>query len=281
MIVDILNFPMIRFTDVVIGQILSDIGSHVPERGGALLGLPRTSVVCKFISDPDARVTGSSYVPSDQLQAAVNEEEGRSGLSFCGIVHSHPHNLNVPSFQDHNAFYAGLERNPHLASFVAPIITFSSRVPEEHELTLTGDVTMSNYVAYRPKRRTLFSTVSVIPEAIDIVPIARATDELSSRLSEELDETPTQSDGLIEVNGIHHFTTTFRLQIVELIVVLPPIYPLSPPTVFLTDLRNHDSTPAAVSLSWRGPQNATMWMDETCNAVFQLYGANKCRTKSI
>lgn len=264
---------MIRFTDVVMRQILFDIGSSRPERGGALLGLPRTNVVCKFISDPTARVTGASYFPSEKLQIAVNEEEERTGLSFYGIVHSHPGDLNAPSLQDHSAFSAGLERNPHISSFVAPIITLSPRVElQPHEIRLSHDVTMSNFVAYRPKRRTFFSSVSVVPETIDIIPIAKAWEEFSGGLADVLVEQPELAEGLIEVNSVHHFTATLTFRDFELILIVPPIYPLSPPTLFVTDLRQDDARSVAIPVTWRGPQSSRTWIEEARNQIVQLYG---------
>jgi hypothetical protein len=48
---------MIRYTDGVLQDIAVEIGSYQPERGGALLGIPNTNIVCKFIGDPDGAVS--------------------------------------------------------------------------------------------------------------------------------------------------------------------------------------------------------------------------------
>lgn len=108
------------FTDLALAEVNAFIGSRQPECGGALLGIPDSNLITKFIPDPNATVSGASYFPSNELTGEVQELEKRTGVEFKGVVHSHPGGLDHPSGQDLNAFKLGLDLNRRLRAFVGP-----------------------------------------------------------------------------------------------------------------------------------------------------------------
>lgn len=150
---------MIIFTDEVIEQFKRDIASHAPERGGALLGPRHTNLVSRFIFDPQAKTTAASYFPSDQLIENVEQEERTTGLSFKGIVHSHPNGMDRPSKGDLHAFACNLAANPRLGSFIAPIIS-SGVAKERHEISLGSNTKLSCFEAFRPRPENLHSELA-------------------------------------------------------------------------------------------------------------------------
>lgn len=142
---------MIIFTDRVIEKIDEFIGRYPAERGGALMALPNSNIVAAFLSDPAGEMTSASYVPSRALSALVQRQEREQGLAFCGVIHSHPTGFDEPSSQDDVAFRKGLDINPHLARFIAPIVTHDrpARRGVPHEAGIGAGARMSCYVAFR------------------------------------------------------------------------------------------------------------------------------------
>lgn len=142
---------MIIFTDRILAQLDEHIGRYPAERGGALMALPNSNIVTSFIFDPEAEMTSASYIPSATLTSRVQAAEREQGLAFCGVVHSHPGGADQPSYQDDVAFRKGLDINPHLARFIAPIITHdrSARSSSPHEHNVGDRARMSCYVAFR------------------------------------------------------------------------------------------------------------------------------------
>src|SRR4051812_22763268 len=114
---------MLFVLDRPLREISAHIATHEPERGGALLGSIGKLVVTRFISDPEAETSGSTYRPSRELNRQVKEVEATEGLEFKGIVHSHPGRLDRPSGQDERELRIGLDLNPHLATYLLPIVT--------------------------------------------------------------------------------------------------------------------------------------------------------------
>ncbi|WP_442596423.1 Mov34/MPN/PAD-1 family protein [Neobacillus sp. D3-1R] len=130
---------MLYIYDDVLELIKKEIGDHEPERGGALLGEPGELVVTRFIFDPSAETTSSSYSPSRELNLMVKKAEELEGLEFKGIIHSHPGRLDHPSQQDLLELETGLEINPHMPYYLLPIVTGEYEGDlEAHELVLGG-----------------------------------------------------------------------------------------------------------------------------------------------
>lgn len=134
-------------TDTALRKIAGTVGQRVPESGGALMGPAGADLVTDFIFDPQASVTGASYVPSDWLQKAVNQAESSEGtLTLKGILHSHPGGMNKPSSTDLESFETYLQANSGLEEFAAIICTFvsggrhGSSALQSHELMAADGV---------------------------------------------------------------------------------------------------------------------------------------------
>lgn len=144
---------MIIFTQKALESIGEHIASYEPERGGALMMLADSNIVAELIPDPQAQVSGSSYLPSSELTQRIQQHERTTELRFGGIIHSHPNGMSSPSGQDHRAFALGLAINPALGGFVAPIVTVGKDQGPlgDHEVALHPRGKMTLYTAFRPK----------------------------------------------------------------------------------------------------------------------------------
>ena len=69
-------------TDLVYGEIRSELASQAPERGGALYGSKGYPFVTHFEFDPEGETSSVSYVPSSRLIANVPKVEAETGLQF-------------------------------------------------------------------------------------------------------------------------------------------------------------------------------------------------------
>lgn len=295
---------MLAYTDETINAIDFHIARHEPERGGALLGLPNTNVVCRYIHDDHARTTGVSYFPSQELQEIVTVEETKTGLSFKGIVHSHPSGMLRPSGQDHVAFRLGLDINPHLALFLCPIVTrVSALASADNELALESGACLYSYAAYRPRlqqqerrrnRRALNETsiwdlvrpeargvdadaVEIKQESVAIIPVGRHIEALQKSLNVEFGGEWKKENGFIELNGIHFLTYSFQKRGVEIIAMFPPTYPFSPPAILLTEPRKSGAETVSIPLYWGGPLDSIndqriRWVDAIIACLSELDG---------
>jgi proteasome lid subunit RPN8/RPN11 len=249
---------MIVFTDKVLAEIGAELAAHEPERGGALLGLPYSNVVCHFVRDPEAQTSGASYLPSRGLTDAVQAYERAFGLQFFGIVHSHPGGYDQPSSQDHNAFSNSLRVNTHLSAFVAPIVTLDRVAAKErlNEISLPPQGRLTLYTAYRAKQPAIHLTsrdrnavlaesgdtwrserssspVTVVPTDCSIMPIAEHTSALVDGLRRNSVEVRMES-GFLPINGSVFQTETLQGDGFELILLFPPTYPVSSPSILFT-----------------------------------------------
>ena len=91
----------------------------------------------------------------------MQDAERGQGLAFCGVVHSHPGGFDQPSAQDDVAFRKGLDINPHLARFVAPIITMDSGFDKSQEFqrAIGHHARLTSYIAYRSTDLAQHATV--------------------------------------------------------------------------------------------------------------------------
>ena len=164
--------------DWVLRAIEAEIGRRPPERGGALLGPPHRPLISRFLADPQATSTPSSYSPSRALARSVKEAEAADGLELKGIVHSHPRSMERPSDQDAHELGVGLSLNGHMPFYVAPIVTDAR--PDHlqpHELAL-GDGKISFYAGYRGGG----GRARVLPLPVHAVPLMRDLQALSCEL---------------------------------------------------------------------------------------------------
>jgi molybdopterin/thiamine biosynthesis adenylyltransferase/proteasome lid subunit RPN8/RPN11 len=147
------SVDQVTFSRAVLVEIASKIAAHDPERGGALLGIVDKPEVSYLILDQYAATTSASYHPSQWLLHKVQEIEARTNLQFKGVIHSHPDGLDRLSSPDYEGIREGLEINPHLPYFIAPVITHNryGRSLQDHEIELPNGK-MSVYIAFRRGR---------------------------------------------------------------------------------------------------------------------------------
>lgn len=280
---------MIVFTDQVLTDIGRHIATHEPERGGALLGIPFTNVICRFLSDPEAHTSHVVYRPSPGLQAAVQEQEILHGLQFFGIVHSHPGSFSEPSSQDHVAFLNALDVNPHLSAFVAPIVTLdrTARSDQTNEVPLDPRGRLTSYIAYRPKRvpesdvmewegtslrpnthwrrrpaERDFGGATVVPMDCSIMPIGAHIASVVRGLAEKAIYVNSDDCGFLSLAGSLFQTETIRGRGFDAILMFPPTYPFSKPFLLFTDTSGVDGSETR-ELEFRWPfgwhDNQVLW----------------------
>jgi proteasome lid subunit RPN8/RPN11 len=280
---------MIVLTDRVVADIGRSIATHEPERGGALLGLPYSNVICSFIADPQAKTSHVTYQPSAHLRDLVQQQEISRGLQFFGIVHSHPGNCHQPSTGDHIAFLNSLKANPHLSGFVAPIVTLDREADADclNEVSLSPRGRLTCYVAYRPRHRQGKSTtvnnlalsragvlkerfrgwdaaedaLSVRPLDCTIMPIGRHMASVLDGLRQH-HFSMEQESGYLSVSGCIFQTETLRADQFEIIFLFPPTYPVTRPFLLFTNTAR-DSAEATRELEFNWPfdssQGGILW----------------------
>lgn len=212
--------------DWVLRAVDAELGGHPPERGGALLGPRQRPVVTLFVPDPAAVVTATTYEPSRALAARVKELERGAELELKGIVHSHAAGLDRPSDQDVRELAAGLRLNPHLASYLGPIVSRADDAAlEAHELPLgSGKITF--FAAWR----TRDGGAEIRPERVKLVPLLRDLE----MAADDLGGAPPEA---FVTDAGHGPVLSGRLRLaggLELLLLASEHYPSLPPAVLLS-----------------------------------------------
>ena len=211
--------------DWVLRAIEAEVGRHPPERGGALLGPPHRPLLSRFVPDPEAASTPSSYSPSRALDRRVKEVEARERLELKGIVHSHPSSMERPSEQDAYELGVGLRLNGHMPHYVAPIVTSSPpRSLQAHELPL-GDGKIAFYAGHRAQG----SKARVVPLPVHAVPLLSDLERLASELGAAALDVFDSDIGTGAV-----LAGKLSLPGAELLVLASELYPSMPPVLLLT-----------------------------------------------
>lgn len=237
--------------DTVLAQIQEHIASHNPERGGALLGEPGSSIITKFIYDVDAETTVVSYSPSRQLNAKVKQMEESEELEFKGIVHSHPGSHDSPSYQDEKEIEKGLHLNRHMPFYLAPIVTRSSLLTKQrkslsqHELVL-DDGKISFFAGYRkeeldfPKQsysllsQLLSSKIQLKKMKIKLVPVSKFQKDLEI-VCKKLKGTAHPNVYVLDNNGEPIIVGQIDVKKdLDLLVLIDCDYPKHPPKILVT-----------------------------------------------
>lgn len=261
---------MVIFTDEVVAALGDQIAARPPEVGGALLGVPCSNVVTRFVADPGAETTTVSYLPTPALRARVRDEEARSGLEFRGVVHSHPGAMNHPSQADGRALQIGLTTNPHLPHLVAPIITVDRSADQEDEtqLSLSPRGRLTCYLASRSvpdgslrstandgdhpdalaEAAAMGGSVRLEKAMIGVMPIGADLARSAQAFADAGWPVLKVHPGYRRVNGVLFISRALSFETGELILLLPPHYPISPPIAFVA-LRG-DPNPQQVSFPW-------------------------------
>jgi len=128
----------IEVLDTVVDELWNKIGLFPPERGGFLLGSYQQNkcVIEHFIHDSEASTSGCIFTPSPEATELVQHACQHSGLSFLGVIHSHPAGLDVPSGGDISAIASVLNHNGQMPFVLAPIISsrFNNSQLDQHEM---------------------------------------------------------------------------------------------------------------------------------------------------
>ena len=168
-----------KILDGVLRKIEAQVAAHPVERGGALLGPRGSEIVTEFLYDAHAETTGASYSPSRELDAKVRDLEQREGFSLKGILHSHPGSFDRPSGQDIEEFRIGLDLNPHMSTYLAPIVTHPRQPgPDGEHVTRLP----SGMVTWYAARRTSSGNPSIRACPVTVVPLLRDLEAASSFL---------------------------------------------------------------------------------------------------
>lgn len=221
---------MLYVLDQVVAQVTEQVAQFEPERGGALLGLPGKPVVLRFLFDREAEATASTYRPSRTLAAEVRGLEAKDNLEFKGILHSHPTGLDRPSRQDQSELATGLNLNPQLSIYLAPIVTlpWGSQRGElaSHELA-AGEGKISFFAAHRRRG----DRILVASEAVSEVPLSRDLERVQEAFG---------GDRRPEVFASHVGGRELLAGRVvlpgefELLVLASELYPAMPPILLVT-----------------------------------------------
>ncbi|MBJ7294431.1 MAG: ThiF family adenylyltransferase, partial [Ilumatobacteraceae bacterium] len=212
--------------DTVLEKIQKSVGSIVPESGGALLGSYGSSLVVDFLFDSSAETTGVSYVPSLSIGERVRKEELQRNLQFKGIVHSHPGSFDKPSGPDEYSFGVGLDSNPELSRYLAPIVTLEPGRDSSNKILFNG-IWIYFYLATRRNGES----IRVSPTMPKIIYFARDVRNLASKLHvEEPEFFPTDSNDMYSVSA--QIKLSERSSIV---LAASGSYPELPPIALHTD----------------------------------------------
>lgn len=229
---------MLYIYDSVLADIKRDLGAHRPERGGALLGEPGEHIITRFIFDPTAITTFSSYSPSRELNIIVQKMEVEEGLEFKGIIHSHPGSMDHPSSQDISELGTGLSLNKHMPFYLVPIVTINNiEFLQIHELAL-GEMKVSFYAGFLTDEtgEIEFPEVSLKEMEVTLIP--------TGKLSRDLEELCQSINGLRnpQVYTVNHdnqpkLAGSIEIEdLFDLLLLVDVTYPASKPNILVTYL---------------------------------------------
>jgi len=184
---------VLLISDLVLESLEAHLAAHAPERGGGLIGPRALRAVSEYLPDRDARTSAVSFQPSERLALEVQDRERVTQVSFRGLCHSHPAQLDRPSGPDRHEAGVGLGLNPHMSAYLIPIVTAGGgSALGDHESALP-----SGKVSWFEARRTRDGfEVAAVPVHIARVgaSLRRAVEVLG------LEEVPAVRD--VEVDGV-------------------------------------------------------------------------------
>ena len=105
----------------VLEEIISTIGQSKPETGG-VLGM-KDGVICAFYFDKNADSELGAYCPNTDDINSKLQEWGDEGISFAGIIHSHPNNCRLLSNGDEEGIKTIVKAIPAFEELYFPIVT--------------------------------------------------------------------------------------------------------------------------------------------------------------
>lgn len=113
----------------VLNQMLLTIGSKEAEHGGALGMDNETACLTRFFYDENGSRSSVAYSPDAEAMTEAANHWANEGVTFCGIVHSHPGYISSPSEGDRQYAETILKAMPETlgGSFFMPIVTVNLR----------------------------------------------------------------------------------------------------------------------------------------------------------
>ncbi|MDQ2809771.1 MAG: ThiF family adenylyltransferase [Chloroflexota bacterium] len=225
---------MLYISQTVLHEIETMIAAHPPERGGMLFGPPKQEIISRFLFDEWAETTSVTYRPSDTITRRIQEIEVQEGLEFKGVIHSHPGGFDRPSTQDQHELNVGLQLNPHLPFYLAPIVTNIAEDAKSHEILIEGGK-VSFFCAYRKKGGGIY--LKPIPTEI-IVP---TTMEVPNYMERDLERICQEFGGMDQpevfrttMAGVGVWAGKVLLDgNLELIFLFNELYPALPPLLLV------------------------------------------------
>lgn len=95
---------------------------HAPPEQGGILGM-KDGIVCEYVHDQSpVRTDRSIYVPDIVFLNDCMRKWSARGISFCGIVHSHPHDQDTLSSGDLQYIAQLYQLNPWLDETYYPLV---------------------------------------------------------------------------------------------------------------------------------------------------------------
>jgi len=110
-----------RIEGKILEEIISTIGKFEPETGG-VLGM-RGGVVCAFYFDKNSVRRTDEYCPNTQDINSVLAGWSGEGVSFGGIIHSHPNGCCLLSGGDREGIEAIVKAIPPMDELYFPVVT--------------------------------------------------------------------------------------------------------------------------------------------------------------
>lgn len=271
---------MLLILDTILDEMATAIAAHAAERGGALLGPIGIPAVSRFLFDPTAQTTSVTYSPSRELAAQVQEIERLENLEYKGIVHSHPGTLDRPSGQDERELRVGLELNPKMPFYLAPIITLHEpRHLKEHETALGGGK-ISFFAAHRAQ-----ASANIQPMSIEVLtgealeqrqPLPHPIPQTTQPMKHHIENLRERLGGgepeffATELEGVTLAATRLPLEGgLELLFLCGEGYPVAPPLLLATP---QGGDTEQVPLEWKIETPADERLSEAVSQVFAAPG---------
>lgn len=117
----------LQLTTEAYQNIVKNIGSGIPEKGGILMG--KDGIITDFIFDENAHTTGSTYSLNVAYLNPIIKELKQQGKQLLGIIHSHPYGAFELSNPDKEYFMSQFKNFPDLDFMYTPIV-FSAKQEE-------------------------------------------------------------------------------------------------------------------------------------------------------
>lgn len=84
----------------VLDRFREDVGRHRAETGGMLASSGDSGMIDRYYFDSHSENTGGSFYYDVDSMTEVYRKWKEEGVQACGIIHSHPEGMTVPSFHD-------------------------------------------------------------------------------------------------------------------------------------------------------------------------------------